>query len=69
MLSATIDVDKLTVKGSTGKRRSNSYVALSYERREEVKKRQREAYYRKKIANKTLLLEDEKKSPYFSCER
>jgi len=46
--------DKLTGKGSTRKRRSNWYVALSNKRREEVKKRHREAYYRKKIATNHL---------------
>ena len=53
--------DKLIIKGSTGKRKSNWYAPMSDERREEVKKRQREAYYRKKIANKTRLLQTEQK--------
>jgi len=57
MLSKIVDADKITAKGSTGKRRSNWYATLSHERRKEVKKRQIEAYYGKKIANTTLLLE------------
>ena len=51
--------DKLTTKGSTRKCRSNWYVALSDERREEPKKRERETCYRKNIAKKSLLLEIE----------
>jgi len=54
-------VDKFAVKGSTRKHRSNRYVALWDETREEVKKRQREAYYRNKITKKSMSLETENK--------